>query len=390
LSRKSYAHWILEGDIKGCFDHINHDWLLQNIPLNKKVLAQWLKAGVVEQGQLRPTTAGTPQGGIISPLLANMALDGLEPLLRQTFPKAAKVHLVRYADDFIITGQSQQLLEQQVKPLVEQFLATRGLTLSPHKTTISHINDGFDFLGFNLRKYNDKLLIKPSKQSLKRFLGQVRSIIKAHHGQSAGRLITQLNPLLTGWGHYYRHVCSKRIFRSLDHHIFKALWRWAKRRHSGKHPLWIKEKYFQDTPPRRWVFSGYISNHQGQSLKRHLHRLDTIPIKRHIKVKASANPFDPAWELYFEKRADRQMAQSLAGRSRLTTLWHRQQGRCPHCHQKITTDSGWHVHHIVWRSHGGSDRLDNLLLLHPACHYQLHSKQFSVSKPRPHRGVSMA
>jgi len=167
LGRGKSASWILEGDIKGCFDHISHDWMLRQVPTDKPVLQKWLKAGYVENRSRFPTEAGTPQGGIISPTLANLTLDGLEPLLAQHFPDAKwkagkrwtpKVNLVRYADDFIITGDSQELLEQEVRPLVEQFLKDRGLTLSPDKTRITHISEGFDFLGQNLRKYDGKPL----------------------------------------------------------------------------------------------------------------------------------------------------------------------------------------------------------------------------------------
>jgi RNA-directed DNA polymerase len=171
LSRKCSPQWVLEGDIKGCFDHINHEWMLQNVPTDKTVLQKWLKAGYIENRTLFSTEAGTPQGGIISPTLANMTLDGLEKLLSEHFPRGKwkdgkpwrpKVNMVRYADDFIITGDSKELLENEVRPLVEQFLTQRGLTLSADKTCITHIDQGFDFLGQNLRKYDGKPLVKPS------------------------------------------------------------------------------------------------------------------------------------------------------------------------------------------------------------------------------------
>ena len=174
LCRGCSAQWVQEGDIKGCFDHISHEWMLKYVPTDKAVLHQWLKAGYVENRNLFPTEAGTPQGGIISPTLANMTLDGLETWLTRHFPRekwtdgkrwCPKVNLVRYADDFIITGDSKELLENEVRPLVEQFLKDRGLTLSADKTRITHINKGFDFLGQNLRKYDGKPLVKPSKKN---------------------------------------------------------------------------------------------------------------------------------------------------------------------------------------------------------------------------------
>ena len=193
LSFKRSPQWILEGDIKGCFDHISHSWMGQNIPMDKTVLHQWLKAGYVEKRILFPTEEGTPQGGIVSPTLANMTLDGLQPLLAKHFPRekwkdgkkwSPKVNLVRYADDFIITGDSKELLENEVRPLVEQFLKERGLTLSPDKTRITHIDEGFDFLGQNLRKYDGKLLIKPSKKNTHAFLEKVRTIIQTNTNEA--------------------------------------------------------------------------------------------------------------------------------------------------------------------------------------------------------------
>ena len=238
LSRKHSAKWVLEGDIKGCFDNISHDWLLANIPLDKRVLGKWLKAGYMESGKLNPTEAGTPQGGIISPVLANMALDGLETVLESHFGKKntkasykTKVNYVRYADDFIITGISQELLEDEVKPLVEAFMAERGLTLSQEKTVITHIDEGFDFLGQNLRKYKGKLLIKPSRKNLRTFLHKVRNIISGNKTVTAGLLIYMLNPVLRGWANYHRHIVAKETFNYVDYRVWKMLWKWCRRRH---------------------------------------------------------------------------------------------------------------------------------------------------------------
>jgi RNA-directed DNA polymerase len=250
FSRKTSPQWILEGDIKGCFDAISHTWLLTHIPMEKALLEKWLKAGFMEQGILFPTEAGTPQGGICSPVLANMTLDGLEQKLRDAFPRTtlrgrqATIHLIRYADDFLISGRSKEILEQEVKPLVEQFMRERGLELSQEKTIITHIEDGFDFLGQTVRKYGETLLIKPSKESVQALLEKVRKIIKDNKQTSAGKLIAQLNPILRGWALYHRHVASKKTLSTVDHTIFEMLWRWAKRRHPTKGRRWVKEKYF--------------------------------------------------------------------------------------------------------------------------------------------------
>lgn len=169
LARKTSAQWILEGDIKACFDGISHRWLMDHIPMDNAILQQWLAAGYIEKDAFYDTIAGTPQGGIISPTLANMALDGLEEVVKQATNKTDKINVIRYADDFVITGKSRDILEQTVKPVVVEFLAERGLTLSDEKPHIVHIDQGFDFLGFNVCKYNGELLIKPAKKSIKSF-----------------------------------------------------------------------------------------------------------------------------------------------------------------------------------------------------------------------------
>jgi RNA-directed DNA polymerase len=193
LARRTSAHWVLEGDIRACFDAICHDWLLAHIPLPKQsILRKWLKAGYVDRGYWYPIDSGTPQGGIISPILANMTLDGLETELQRQFARTQrqksqnKVHLARFADDFVVTGSRKELLENQVRPVIEDFLAPRGLTLSATKTRITHISEGFDFLGQNLRKYGHKLLIRPSSSSIKQLLAKVRAALKANSQANAG------------------------------------------------------------------------------------------------------------------------------------------------------------------------------------------------------------
>lgn len=252
LGRTHSPTWVLEGDIKSCFDRISHAWILAHIPMDKSILRKWLKAGYLEQNTWHPTDEGTPQGGICSPVIANMVLDGLLARLRAAFPRqfnrggrlwSPKVNLIRYADDFVITGDTPELLEQEVKPLVEAFLRERGLELSQEKTLITHIDQGFDFLGQNIRKYGGKLLIKPSAKSIQAFLTKIRTTIKDIKMATAGDLILALNPIIKGWAMYHRHVVSSKVFQRVDHAIHQALWRWAKRRHSqkgqavGKEPL---------------------------------------------------------------------------------------------------------------------------------------------------------
>ena len=227
-------------------------------------------------------------------MIANLALDGLEALLKDHYPtttrrgKQARVNLVKYADDFIISGSSVELLEQEVKPLVEQFLRERGLELSPEKTRITHIEDGFDFLGQNVRKYAGKLLIKPARKNVKAFLGKVRQIVKANKQATAANLIAQLNPMIRGWANYHRHVVSKQTFGKTSFAIFKALWRWAKHRHPNKSGHWIKKKYFHVIGHRKWVFCGEIKDQTGNIRKVQLFHLTDVPIKRHIKISTLA------------------------------------------------------------------------------------------------------
>jgi RNA-directed DNA polymerase len=387
FARKTSAQWVLEGDIKGCFDAISHPWLLTHIPMEKAMLEKWLQAGYMEKNILYPTKAGTPQGGICSPVLANMTLDGLEQALRDAFPpttrkgQQAKVHVVRYADDFIISGASKEILEQKVKPLVERFMRERGLQLSEEKTSITHIENGFDFLGQNVRKYRGKLLIKPTRESVRDLLGKVRKVIKGNLQATSGHLIAQLNPIIRGWAMYHRHVVSSEIFSKVDHSIFQMIWQWATRRHSTKGRHWVREKYFHQVGARQWVFSGEIEGRAGEILTIRLMAANTLPIRRHRLIQGAANPYDPQWEAYFDERLGAKWQEHWLQRRKLITLWREQEGRCPVCNQKITKESGWSLFHIRPRVYGGTDTLSNLLLLHPYCHERVRSQKLKVTKP---------
>jgi RNA-directed DNA polymerase len=395
LGNLQTAQWILEGDIKACFDGISHEWLLTHIPMEKAILRKWLKSGYMEENVLYPTEEGTPQGGIISPVLANMTLDGLERRLREHYPKttvkgiAAKVNFVRYADDFIVTAASKELLEQEIKPLIEAFMRERGLELSSEKTCVTHIADGFDFLGQNVRKYKTgkqhKLLIKPAQKNVHAHLEKIRDIIKKNQTLSAGRLILLLNPIIRGWAQYHQHVVSADVFRDVDDAIYRRLRQWMKRRHPKKSHRWITKKYFTTVEGNNWVFSGEVN---GQVV--HLADTASVPIKRHAKVKAQANPYDPAWEPYYEKRLDAHIVDTFKGKHWLSRLGKEQNGCCPICQQKITKITGWHSHHIEGRSKGGPATAENRVLLHPTCHQQVHSQGLHVEKPRPAKGVKKA
>ena len=396
LSHKNSAEWVLEGDIKACFDRISHDWLLAHIPMEKSILRKWLKAGYIDKYVLHATEEGTPQGGICSPVLANMTLDGLEKKLREQYPKPdrgsskEKVNFVRFADDFLVTGKSKEVLESEVKPLIEAFMKERGLELSPEKTLITHIEDGFDFLGQHLRKYNGKLLITPSKKNVHTFLESIRKVVGENKQATAGNLIAQLNPKIRGWANYHRHVVSKETYAKVDHAIFCALWQWSKRRHPKKPITWIKKKYFTSIEGQNWVFHGEILGQEGAFQPLQLFKAKSIAIERHVKIQNAANPYALEWETYFEKRLDVKMAHNLKGKRQLLHLWKQQGGLCPLCNRRITKLTGWHSHHIVWRSKGGKDEADNRVLLHPDCHERLHRQGLTISKPRPSRGVRKA
>ncbi len=383
------AEWALEGDIKSCFDKISHAWLLTHIPIEKDILRKWLKAGYMEKNVLHATEEGTPQGGTISPVIANMALDGLSQHLQERFPRSKhgnspKVNLARYADDFSVTGASKELLEQEVKPLIETFMQERGLALSQEKTVITHIEDGFDFLGQQVRKYkNGSVLTTPAKKNVKAFLKKVRGIIEKNKASSAGQLIEKLNPVIRGWAIYHRFGASSQTFSSVDHAIFNKLWRWAKRRHPKKNATWVKQKYFRTKGAKHWVFTGEVTDEERNTTLVYLQRAIDVKIQRHTPIQGAANPFDPAWETYFEKRLDVKMERNLAGKRRLLNLWKEQRGLCPMCNQKITKITGWHSHHLIWRSKGGTDSVENRVLLHPNCHRQLHSQGLHVEKPCP-------
>jgi RNA-directed DNA polymerase len=392
LSRSFAAQWVLEADIKGCFDNIDHQWLLDHVPMDRVVLRKWLKCGVVDTGRLLPTDAGTPQGGIISPTLANLALDGLEQELVVRFgtkgsTKASKfqINLVRYADDFVITGRSKELLENEVKPLVVRFLAQRGLVLSPEKTRITHIDEGFDFLGWNVRKYNGKLLIKPSKGNVKAFLDTVRELIRARKTATQTNLIRELNPIIRGWANYHRSQVSSATFSRTDAMIWRSLWRWAKRRHPMKRARWVKDKYFPRIGNRNWTFAtknpSTGSQAQDEVQYRALVYASDTKIRRHVKVRSDANPFDPADEFYFEERQSARMLDSVAHRHQLVSLLKQQWGRCALCGESFSQETGWHDHHLVYRVNGGGNELKNRVLLHPICHHRVHSLNIPVMKP---------
>ena len=352
LCRAGSPQWILEGDIKGCFDHISHEWLLVNIPMDKAMLRKWLKCGYIFNKQMFPTEEGTPQGGIISPTLANMTLDGLQKVLAERYKRrtikgehySPMVNLVRYADDFIITCENRETLENEIKPLVAEFMAERGLTLSEEKTVITNIRDGFDFLGFNIRKYGNEILTKPTKKAEKRFMENIRKVIKGNKGCKQESLIRMLNAKIRGWGAYYQHGATRDSFHRIDHQIFLSLWQWAKRRHSKKGKRWIKDRYWHNIRGNSWTFAAKFKKSNGKDDQLTLLTLSSsFPFLPYTQIKGDMNPFDTDCRLYFNKRMKSKMLVSLKGRKSLLHLWEKQGRICPICGEPIDTHKAWNV-----------------------------------------------
>jgi len=303
LARKCSPTWILEGDIKGCFDNINHQWLQENIPTDKTVMKQFLKSGFVHEGELFPTVMGTPQGGAISSLYANMTLDGLEKLIQDKYHRNSKgnienhfraktkVNLIRYADDFIITAATKETAEE-LKTVIADFLIERGLELSEEKTLITHIDGGFDFLGWTFRKFKGKLLTKPSKKSIKSVTEKLSTIIlKQGKADTQDELIRRLNQVIRGWTNYHKHTVASKAFSDINNNLYLLLQRWAKHRHPNKNAWWRINRYWHEHGFKRWMF---------KTEENILLNLRTIPIIRHPKLRTTMNPFIDA--NYFSKR----------------------------------------------------------------------------------------
>ena len=305
LSRKDSPQWILEGDIKSCFDKISHEWMMEYIPTDKRILKEFMKCGYINKGKLYPTTEGSPQGGVISPTYANMVLDGMEPMIlnvywrskvKKTFGvkyNSHKVHMVRFADDFIVTASDKETLEA-IKQMLESFLRERGLTLSMEKTVITHINSGFDFLGWNFRKFKGKLIIKPSSKSMRKVTKKISEIIKNNRTTKQEILIQRLNQVLIGWANYHQGTCAKKCFGTIDNRTWKMLWKWAKRRHPNKKHQWIVDKYWKEYKGRRWAF---------RTEKSILFSMSDMPIVRKSQMALDKNAFLD--KEYFQKRSQK-------------------------------------------------------------------------------------
>jgi len=376
--------WIVEGDIKGCFSNIRHDAILDkarkwHIPeVIVTAMERILKVKISEGDTLYPSEMGTAQGGVISPMLANIALTELDEMCRE---RKGSTPLVKYADDFIVVCKSEAEAQWRKEKVSSRLKQRVGLELSEEKTRITHISQGFDFLGFNIKKYNlksphakSKLLIKPAKENITGYLRDIRQIIRTMRQATTEDLIKTLNPKIQGWGLYYRHVVSKQVFAKIDHEIQQALWRWAKRRHPKKRNGWIRNRYFRTFRGNRWTFTG----EEGTRLM----RMATLPITRHIilrkgmKVYASDRETVEYWHRREYKNAVNEIYSAKVGK-----IYTRQKGICPYCRQPVTDISETHMHHMLPVRYGGAEKLNNLWLLHLDCHMALHS-EYSLEQMR--------
>ena len=311
LSKPNSATWVLKIDITGCYDNISKSWLMGNIPIEKRILRQWLDAGYVENGITYPTRKGTPQGGIISPTLANMTLDGMEQAIHNAVPRRMRVNFDRYADDAIITGKSKTILENNVLPAIIEFLKPRGLTISEEKTEITYIRNGFTFLGQTFRKHGKVLHITPSKEGVCALIREVGTLIRKYTSAPMVILIKKLNELLRGWANYHRHVVSTEAFKRVDNYVFDQLWRMLKRRHPKKSSKWLYKKYWT-AAGKKWIFS-IKTKLNGKTKIYQVCRVTSIGIKRYRKIKADANPYLPEYGKYFWERRYNKEAKLLKG-----------------------------------------------------------------------------
>ena len=373
--------WVVDADIRGAFDNIRHAAVLEALAgfPARHLVRQWLKAGVVDKGVFTDTTTGTPQGGVVSPLLANIALHGMESALGVSYRKQgdsytvkSKRAVVRYADDFVIFAETREDAEA-AKTDIARWLTIRGLELSQEKTAICHLTEGFNFLGFNVRHYpvtntktGYKLLIKPSKDSVKDFKHRMKQEWKALVGHNADAVLNRLRPILRGWGNYFRTQVSAETFDALDHWMFYREYRWCRRTHPTKSWKWISRTYFgrhRKGRRNKWVFGNPRSGN-------HLPMMGWMPIKRHIVVRHDASPDDPNLRSYWEQREARKAELLPTWRQR--ELAKRQGGSCPICRDRLHNDEELHVHHVIPKSHGGEDAISNLALVHLYCHQQVH------------------
>ncbi|MGD1859210.1 MAG: group II intron reverse transcriptase/maturase [Leptolyngbyaceae cyanobacterium] len=389
--RQGCDTWILDADLQSAFDRINHRFVLDTIGAlpGRELIKQWLKAGYVEAEMFHATPEGVPQGGPISPLLLNIALNGMEDLVlsqkttRTYYPSSkAKTQAprkrtaptygyCRYADDFVVTAKNQADIEAIV-PILQAWLKPRGLALNLEKTQIVNIRQGFPFLGFSIRHYQGKCLCRPHKDKVLAFLARIRHWLKQNASASPAAVIHHLNPILRGWGNYYKHGVSKDVFNYVDSQIWRALWKWCCRRHPNKPKSWIIRKYYRILKGRTWSFATTVADRDGHRKLLTLVRLADIPIQRHVKVKGTASPDDPTLQDYWQYRQTRYGKTYWEKGSKYYQVAQSQNWRCPVCQDALFNGEALHTHHRKQVKAGGTDLEKNLIHLHQACHHHLH------------------
>ena len=383
-SIKHKDKYVLDADIAGCFDNISHERLLQKLntyPEMRRLIKGWLKAGVLENFQFSPTEAGTPQGGVISPLLANIALHGLEETIVKAYRDKDEPQVIRYADDFVILHPTQEGIDK-AQGIATSWLKDMGLELKPSKTKVSHTltphqgNVGFDFLGFTIRQFPGgkthtgknsygkplgfKTIIKPSKKAIKEHIAKVTEKIRGLRAAPQETLIRDLNPIIRGWTTYYRTVVSKKVFSTCDALLYNRLRRWAKRRHPNKNMAWIVRRYWLLNQGKGWTFGT-----EKMSLRRHNH----TAIQRHIKVRGTASPYDGNLIYWAQRLRNHPMTNNT-----LAKLLKNDKGRCRYCGLYFKDGDVIEVDHIWPLSLGGTETLTNLQALHRHCHDQRHAE----------------
>jgi RNA-directed DNA polymerase len=375
LDKQTSPKWVLDADIEKCFDTINHDWLLENTPMETKVLKSWLKAGYIEGPDLFPTEKGTPQGGVISPTLANLTLNGLEAYLEKAFKygyaklengkkmrRATCINVVRYADDFIVTGRSERQLER-VKSRINEFLKPRGLKINEEKTNIYSIFQGFNFLGWNFRKYST-FLCKISKTSISRHRKEIKYLTKTIHSPEA--LIIKLNEKSRGWMHYH-HCCNDiwKVWGSMNTYTYGLLMKWGRRRHSNKTKKWVFTRYWKHINGR-WTFTT-----QSKDKIYHLMPYNLQQKRTGTRISRYTNIFDLKNK---EKIRQVHLAKGNTLTYQKSLVWKSQKGLCLGCKRFLNPKQSYilDLHHITLRKDGGSDKLNNLTLMHEHCHYESH------------------
>jgi RNA-directed DNA polymerase len=328
--RNPLRQWVLDADLAGAFDRISHDHILQQLGSfpAREMIQQWLKAGVVEQGQLHRTEEGTPQGGVASPLLLNVALHGMETAAGVRYRSSGSVRsdspvLIRYADDLVVLCHTRQDAID-IKARLAGWLAPRGLAFNEDKTRVVTLDDGFDFLGFNVRRYNGKPMIKPSKAAVRRIRERLRTELRSLRGSNATTVIKRLNPIIRGWAAYYRTQVSARVFNALDQYLWELTYKWATFSHSNKPTTWVIARYFakfNKARQDRWVFGDRASG-------AFMHKFSWTNIVRHQIVKQGASPDDPTLTEYWARRRRK----SALPVNRTAQWLHREQdGRCAIC-----------------------------------------------------------